>query len=451
MSDTTLNRFLASGTQAQRLAFTPNPATPASGPDPLCFWDETDTGHAYMSASGGAWVRIGDVLPWKLACRAATTGALAANTYNNGASGVGATLTANANAALAAQDGVTLVAGDRLLVKNEATGANNGIYVLTQVGDGSHPYILTRDMDADASVKLVNATTTISEGSTLADQTWQCTTNATITVGTTSQTWAQSGGGGGATGANPTATASDVAVNGSAATFMRSDGAPAIQKASSSQFGLVKVDGTTITAAAGVITAVTSAGGLFSQVMSATPTQASTGLSNLVGTGAASSNTSTGQRLVGSSGQAGAYATSAPGTPYSFVALLAGNNANSLPAIGWTDGTKYQFMYVNPGTIPSSFGQINVQNNSTLSAFVATAATGGNNYDLRLTWFKIRDDGTNVTYSVAVDGANFVTVYTVAKASGYLGASGYTHPFVATMGGAATANDVTVMSWTQGS
>lgn len=54
-------------------------------------------------------------------------------------------------------------------------------------------------------------------------------------------------------GANPTATASDAAVNGSAATFMRSDGAPAIQKASSSQFGLVKVDGTTITAASGVI------------------------------------------------------------------------------------------------------------------------------------------------------------------------------------------------------
>jgi len=53
--------------------------------------------------------------------------------------------------------------------------------------------------------------------------------------------------------ANPTATASDTAVNGTATTFMRSDAAPAIQKASSSQFGLVKVDGTTITATGGVI------------------------------------------------------------------------------------------------------------------------------------------------------------------------------------------------------
>lgn len=57
-------------------------------------------------------------------------------------------------------------------------------------------------------------------------------------------------------GANPTATASDVAVNGSATTFMRSDAAPAVQKTSSSVFGLCKVDGTTITAVGGVISAV---------------------------------------------------------------------------------------------------------------------------------------------------------------------------------------------------
>lgn len=55
--------------------------------------------------------------------------------------------------------------------------------------------------------------------------------------------------------ANPTATASDTAVNGSATTYMRSDAAPAIQKGSSSAFGVVKVDGTSITASGGVITA----------------------------------------------------------------------------------------------------------------------------------------------------------------------------------------------------
>lgn len=68
------------------------------------------------------------------------------------------------------------------------------------------------------------------------------------------------GGTGGTSGvptpANPTATAGPIAVNGSASTFLRSDGAPAIQKASNSQFGIVEVDGTTITASAGVISAV---------------------------------------------------------------------------------------------------------------------------------------------------------------------------------------------------
>lgn len=58
-----------------------------------------------------------------------------------------------------------------------------------------------------------------------------------------------------ATGANPTGTAADTAVNGTATTFMRSDAAPAVQKASSSAFGIVKVDGTTVTASGGVISA----------------------------------------------------------------------------------------------------------------------------------------------------------------------------------------------------
>jgi hypothetical protein len=62
-------------------------------------------------------------------------------------------------------------------------------------------------------------------------------------------------------GANPTGTAGSAAVNGSATTFMRSDGAPAIALGSSSTFGLVKVDNTTITASGGVITATAGGSG----------------------------------------------------------------------------------------------------------------------------------------------------------------------------------------------
>ena len=58
------------------------------------------------------------------------------------------------------------------------------------------------------------------------------------------------------TGSNPTATASDTAINGTSTAYMRSDAAPAVQKASSSVFGVVKVDNTTLTASGGVISAV---------------------------------------------------------------------------------------------------------------------------------------------------------------------------------------------------
>jgi hypothetical protein len=80
----------------------------------------------------------------------ATTAALPANTYNNGTSGVGATLTANANGALSVDSTLT-VAANRILVKNEVTQANNGVYTVTQVGSAGTPYILTRAADFDSA------------------------------------------------------------------------------------------------------------------------------------------------------------------------------------------------------------------------------------------------------------------------------------------------------------
>jgi len=84
----------------------------------------------------------------------ATTAALPASTYNNGTSGVGATLTANANGALTV-DSYTFTSpadnGTRILVKNQSNGAENGVYTLTQAGNSSPgaPFILTRATDFD--------------------------------------------------------------------------------------------------------------------------------------------------------------------------------------------------------------------------------------------------------------------------------------------------------------
>lgn len=85
----------------------------------------------------------------KEAVRAATTAALPTSTYAPGVNGVGATLTANANGALPSIDGIGLSLNDRILVKNQASSLENGIYVLSQLGDAGNPWILTRSLDAN--------------------------------------------------------------------------------------------------------------------------------------------------------------------------------------------------------------------------------------------------------------------------------------------------------------
>jgi hypothetical protein len=127
------------------------------------------------------------------ACSYATATVLPANTYNNGTSGVGATLTANANGALVVDSYTFVSPGDlnkRVLVKDEAAGANNGVYTVTQVGDASNPYILTRATDYDTSGSGVDQ---IDQGDMMlvlfgtvnANTSWVQQTPLPITVGTT--------------------------------------------------------------------------------------------------------------------------------------------------------------------------------------------------------------------------------------------------------------------------
>lgn len=57
MADSALNYFVARGTNAERLAFTPVPPSPSSGPDPLHIFYETDTGDTY-AWDGAAWDQV---------------------------------------------------------------------------------------------------------------------------------------------------------------------------------------------------------------------------------------------------------------------------------------------------------------------------------------------------------------------------------------------------------
>jgi trimeric autotransporter adhesin len=133
------------------------------------------------------------------AVRLATTTTLPAYIYNNGASGVGATITGVVNGALSI-DGVVAVVGNRVLIKNEigAAEAYNGVYTVTQVGSGVAVYILTRATDYNTAGTGVNQIDQgdfflVTAGTTLANTSFVQQTPLPIVVGTTGLTFIQFG------------------------------------------------------------------------------------------------------------------------------------------------------------------------------------------------------------------------------------------------------------------
>jgi hypothetical protein len=133
-------------------------------------------------------------LNWKYAARVASTG-------NVTVASPGATI-----------DGVTLANGDRVLLKDQTTGNQNGIYVFNGAGSA-----LTRATDADTSAKLSpGSALSVGEGSVNADKTFVLVTDGPITLGTTALVFSLMNGGSGPTytgGNGVTITSGSVAVN----------------------------------------------------------------------------------------------------------------------------------------------------------------------------------------------------------------------------------------------
>jgi len=130
----------------------------------------------------------------------ATTAALSA-TYANGTGGVGATLTNSVALAALTIDGYTFTATDvtnstRVLIKDQASGLQNGIYTVTNQGSALVAWVLTRASDFNTvgtgpSYIETGAATFVTNGSVNASTGWVMNTSGTITVGTTALTWAQ--------------------------------------------------------------------------------------------------------------------------------------------------------------------------------------------------------------------------------------------------------------------
>lgn len=90
-------------------------------------------------------------------------------------------------------DGIALVVGDRILVKNQTTASQNGVYTVTTVGTGANG-VWARSADMDTAAEANNATVLVRQGTTHSGDIF--TQTATIaTLGTTNMVWVQSGEG----------------------------------------------------------------------------------------------------------------------------------------------------------------------------------------------------------------------------------------------------------------
>ena len=135
---------------------------------------------------------IKQALDVKESVTVATTANLSA-TYNN----VGGTLTNSGSNAALQLDGITVSSADRVLVKDQSTAAENGIYVVTTVGDGSTAWVLTRAEDANLSAEMTGGVFTFVEQGTIgAENGYVFTHNGAPTLGTTALTVSQFSGAG---------------------------------------------------------------------------------------------------------------------------------------------------------------------------------------------------------------------------------------------------------------
>jgi hypothetical protein len=217
--------------------------------------------------------------------------------------------------------------------------------------------------------------------------------------------------------------------------------------------------GISITNGAGSITVAkntpTAASGLYRQVISPTPTSASTGLATWLNQGtSAVADISTGLNLTAPPSAttylSGRY-VAAPATPYTITVLLGAtrnSSTGSMAGIGWYDGTaKLQVLSYETNAGGSPLLTVR-QFASATTAPGLNATSFGNSFSQPL-WLRVRDNGTNVSFAFSQDGVNFLDLYSVAKSSGYLGAAGYSNLIFFINPGPGVNGLATLLSWTQ--
>lgn len=151
-----------------------------------------DPNFEYLSVAPGGG--SGGSAAWKDPVRVATAAALPASTRTANVR------TANANGALPAVDGVSLSLNDALLDQHNATGADRGIWIVTSVGSGGTPWVLTRRDDFDNSTEVVSGLrVAATAGSTNSGKTFALSTANPIVLNTTALAFVEAAGGGAVT------------------------------------------------------------------------------------------------------------------------------------------------------------------------------------------------------------------------------------------------------------
>ena len=124
----------------------------------------------------------------KGSCRVATTADLGGTYASQVITGPAAALVI---------DGVTMALNERVLVKNQTTASQNGIYTVTAVGGYGSAWTLTRATDFNTSAKASPGSFTfIEEGTNNKDTGWVMTADAPVALDTTALPWAQFSGAG---------------------------------------------------------------------------------------------------------------------------------------------------------------------------------------------------------------------------------------------------------------
>jgi hypothetical protein len=195
-------------------------------------------------------------------------------------------------------------------------------------------------------------------------------------------------------------------------------------------------------------------GGLFGGISA--PTLSSTGFSSTyggTGAGFATSNTPYGvyitQPSISGSGNVGGIVKAYPGVAYTATALmsiptaLANYPQLGLIAADTLSGKAMLFRYVGVTT----GSNIDVTTWSNPTTFVAAPGSSVSILPGRYLWLRLKDDGTNITYSISSDNQFFQQIYTVAKSSSYLGSGGFNYLGIFVNSQTADVGS-TLMSWT---